>query len=265
MLFGYLLRRANDRELRAILPIWSGWATLAVAVLATAGVSQALVQIGSVKALLGTTYGRLVIVKVGLLGLVLAVAWFSRRLVRAGWQPEPVIEDGAAPTGRARTATAELTKAEVAVAAPAGRLRRSVLAELAVVSVVLVVSSALVQTTPARNAVAGAQQAGPYDGTLTSGLYLLDVSIDPARAGSNSLHLFAFTPDRKDITIREWHASAALPAQGIEPIDITLLPVTASHAIGEVTLPVAGDWVFSFTLRTTDIDEATVTQNVPIG
>ena len=66
MLVGFLLRQADERELGAILPIWSRWAALAVAALVLAGVVQALIEVGTLSALVSTTYGRLILVKVGL-------------------------------------------------------------------------------------------------------------------------------------------------------------------------------------------------------
>src|ERR1700716_1482894 len=80
VLFGFLLRRANARELAAVLPVWSRWAMTAVSVLVVAGTAQALVSLGSIGGLFGTTYGRLLLLKIGVLALVLAVAWYSRRL-----------------------------------------------------------------------------------------------------------------------------------------------------------------------------------------
>jgi copper transport protein len=238
ILLGFLLRRATVAELGAILPVWSNWATMAVAVLVLAGTAQALVEIGDLNSLLHTTYGLLVLLKVGVLALVLAVAWFSRRL--AGRQPE-----------------------EQTVA----RLRRTVLVEVVGVVVILGLASALVQTAPARTvtqAAAAQQNPGPFSVTLTSNLYQLQIDIDPAKTGDNELHLFAFTPQGAPLKIVEWKGSAALPAQNVEPISLTLLPLTDSHATGQVALPTAGTWQFSFTLRTTDIDEATVSTTVKV-
>jgi copper transport protein len=268
MLFGFLLRQANQRELRAILPVWSGWAMLAVSVLVLAGAAQALVEVPSVKALYSTTYGRVLIVKICLLAVVLVAAWYSRRLVRV-WQPaadgEPSTADIPAGSGTA-TSVKVRQDTETVQFATAPKLRRAVLVELAIVSVVLVASSVLVQTTPAGVAAAGGKRASePFAASVTTSLYVLDVSIDPATTGNNSIHLFAYTPTRGQLTVREWHATAALPSQGIEPIDITLLPVTFNHAVGEVSLPAPGEWQFRFTLRTTDIDEAIATQTVPVG
>jgi copper transport protein len=248
VLVGYLLRTANATELDAILPVWSRWATTAVVVLVVAGTVQALVEIGSVGALLHTTYGRLVVVKVTLLALVLVAAFFARRVARA-----------AAARAQSGEAVADQRTGRTA-------LRRSVLVELTVTAVVLAMSATLVQTTPARSAqaVSNQQNIPLFSTTLNSSLYSLQIDVDPARVGDNSVHLYAYTPEGGPIKVVEWHATAALPGKGVEPLTVPLLPLTDDHATGEVQLPTAGVWEFKLTLRTTDIDEASVTANVPV-
>ncbi|WP_262281564.1 copper resistance CopC/CopD family protein [Micromonospora sp. MA102] len=238
MLAVFLLRRADERELDAILPIWSRWAALAVAALLLAGTVQGLIEVATPKALVDTTYGQLLLAKIVLFALVIGVAAYSRALVRK------------------RTA-----------AGRPGSMRRAVVAELAITAVVLGLSATLVQTTPARTAsatVAGAPD-GFFSTTLSSPLYSLQVELDPAESGSNSLHLYAYTPkDNRPQPVQEWKATAALPSAGIEPITIPLLPLTDNHAFGEINLPAAGQWQLRFTVRTSDIDQATVTATVPV-
>jgi copper transport protein len=239
MMFGYLLRLANRRELDALMPVWSRWATWAVGVLILAGTVQAVVQIDDFGGLFGTRYGQLVLVKIGLLGLVLAAASFARRLVRAGGD-EP---------DRARA------------------LRRLVGVELAVLAIVIGVTSALVQTTPSRAALTvadGQRSTGPYSVTLTSSLYALEFNLAPPRVGDNGMHLYAYNSAGEPKNVLEWKVTMALPEQGIEPIDLPLLPVNENHALGEVRIPVAGNWEFRFTLRVSDIDQATVSVRVTI-
>ena len=65
MLVAFLLPQANERELGAILPIWSRWAATAVAALVLAGVVQALIEVASFSGLFTSTYGQLILVKVG--------------------------------------------------------------------------------------------------------------------------------------------------------------------------------------------------------
>jgi putative copper export protein/methionine-rich copper-binding protein CopC len=82
VLAGFLLRRADPRELRIILPVWSRWAAAAVYWLVAAGVVQTVVQVDTPAHLLTTDYGRLIVAKVALVAGVLGVAFFSRRMVR---------------------------------------------------------------------------------------------------------------------------------------------------------------------------------------
>lgn len=238
MLVGFLLRQADERELGAILPIWSRWAATAVAALIIAGSVQALIEVASFKGLYDSTYGRLILVKIGLAAMVIALAGYSRRLVR---------------NRRAETGPR--------------LLRRVVLAELAVTAVVLGVTAALVQIPPPRTASAAesATVSTTISQTITDKSVSLQVDVFPATVGNNSLHLYAYTTDNKPLPVVEWTATAALPAKGIEPIEVPLLRITDFHAIGDIALPAAGDWTLKFTIRTSDIDQSTLTMTAKIS
>ncbi|MDM4722722.1 copper resistance protein CopC [Micromonospora sp. WMMA1363] len=237
MLAVFLLPRADERELGAILPIWSRWAALAVSALLLAGTVQALIEVATPSALVGTTYGQLLLGKIGLFALVIVVAAYSRALVRrwtTAGRPAPV--------------------------------RRAIWAELAITAVILGLTASLVQTTPARTAAD--DTAGVGDGyfstTLSSPLFSLQVEVDPAERGNNSVHFYAYTPDNRPQPVAEWRATAGLPAAGIEPIEVPLLPLTDNHATGEINLPTSGEWELRITVRTSEIDQGTVTATVPV-
>jgi copper transport protein len=239
MLVAFLLPRANERELGAILPIWSRWAATAVSALILAGVVQALIEVASFKGLVDSMYGVLILIKVGLAALVLAVAAYSRRLVRSK----------TAETGP-RT------------------LRPPVYVELAITAVVLGVTATLVQISPPRTAEAAEQATTTtttVSQTLKDSTMSLQVDIFPASVGNNSIHLYAYTPQNKPLPVVEWSATAALPAKGIEPIEVPLLRITDFHAIGDIALPAAGEWTFKFTARTSDIDESTLSMTAKVG
>ncbi|MDG4767480.1 copper resistance protein CopC [Solwaraspora sp. WMMD406] len=238
MLGVFLLRQADERELGAILPIWSRWAALAVCALLLAGTVQALIEVGTLGALFSTTYGRLLLTKIGLFVVVLAVAAYSRQLVR-----------------------------DRSAAGRPGRMRQAIWTELGVTAVVLAVSAVLVQTTPARTAVVENLRgtSGYFSTTLTTEIYSLQVEVDPARRGNNSVHLYAYTLDNRPQAVLEWQATAALPASGVEPIEIPLLPLTDNHATGEISLPTEGEWELRITVRISDIDQASVSTPVEIG
>lgn len=169
---------------RAAVHRYSRLAFGCVVVLAATGLYQSWRQVGTWTALTGTAYGRLLLVKVGLvvvlLGLGLASRRWTRRLAEAADVPADVPadaeddgtgRDGAdtardaadtAPRGdvdpvraaqlarqRAAVAVARRRRARDADPARAG-LRRSVLTETAVVVVLLGVTTALTTTEPGR-------------------------------------------------------------------------------------------------------------------
>ncbi|HEX6501049.1 MAG TPA: copper resistance protein CopC [Micromonosporaceae bacterium] len=270
MLAIFLLPRGNARELGAVLPVWSRWATWAVVVLAAAGLTQAVIEIGSPHALVATTYGRLVIAKAALLAVVLVAAWFARRLAHATADAPPQADrdptaDPPQHADPVRDATAEQA-ADAGGGSPVARLRRAVVVELALTAVVLALSAVLVQQPPAGNAQSGTNgQANLSTSlTLTSDLYSLQVDVDPGRTGPNTIHIYAYTPNGQPLPVKEWKVTASLPAQQIEAVDVDLLPITENHEIGQIDLPVPGRWQLRFTLRTSDIDEATVAGTVTI-
>lgn len=99
---------------------FSRLALAAVGVLLATGLYQGLREVGSVSGLLNTTYGRLLLAKMGILLCVLIVARSSRAIV-ATWRTES-----------------------------AGALRRNVVAELAGASVLLLLAVLLAGNAPAR-------------------------------------------------------------------------------------------------------------------
>jgi copper transport protein len=292
MLVGFLLPRGRPGELAAVLPVWSRWATRAVVLLAAAGITQAALQLGSPAALVDTSYGLLLVAKTVAFAAVLGVASFSRGIVRRstalavpapGTPRVPVAAGGADyddpvwdevyGDAAAAPVTTKATRARAKEPpGPSGvqrrALRRLVAVELAVAAVVLGLSSVLVQTTPARSGSAVAQQqALAYSATLDapSRLFSLQVQLDPARVGSNTLHLVAYhATDGSPVKVLQWQATAALPGAGIQPITVPLKVLSDNHAYATVALPRPGDWQFAFTARTSDIDEDTVSATVPV-
>lgn len=238
MLVSFLLRQANESELGAILPIWSRWAATAVGALLLAGVVQALIEVQTLSGLVNSTYGRLILVKVALAASAVGIAAYARKLViRRSAESGP------------------------------GTLRRAVLAELAITAVVLGVTAVLVQIPPPRTAEAAetATTSTTITQTLRNDSMSLQVDVFPAVVGNNSIHLYAYTPDNKPLPVVEWSATAALPAKGVEPIEIPLLRITDFHAIGDIALPAAGDWALKFTVRTSEIDQSTLTMTAKIS
>jgi len=248
----HLLPAARPDELAALLPVWSRWAAYAVVALVLSGSVQALLEVGGLRGLTGTTYGRLVLAKIALLAVLLAIAATARSWVR---------RHHALPVAHALDVQAP----PVPGPPPVRALRARVVAEIALGALVLALATALVQVTPGRTAVEAAVPADlPYTTTLTARQLVLQVDVDPARTGTNSVHVTAFTPDGSPQRVVEWKATASLPSAGVEDVTVVLLPVTDNHVTGQVTLPAAGDWVLAVTARTSEVDQATVRATVPV-
>ena len=236
MLIAFLLPRANAAELGAIVPVWSRWAMYAVTVLVLTGVAQALVLVGSVDALVTSTYGWLLVVKALLVLGILGVAGLSRRMVA------PVV--------------ARVDRAPK-------RLRGLVIAEASAAVVILGLTSVLVQTTPA--STVSQSLPATQTATMSSPLFTLSIDIEPASVGENQIHMYANTKDGQEATVVEWHVSASNPTLGIEAIDAQVLPLSASHAIGSIGLPSGGTWTFKFDLRTSETTEDQVFTDIQIA
>ncbi|MFE3588982.1 copper resistance CopC/CopD family protein [Streptomyces niveus] len=169
------LYRVPDIE-RAAVRRFSRIAFTSVVVLAVTGVYQSWRQVGSWDAWTDTSYGQLLLVKIGLIAVLLGAAWFSRRwtgllgedakTAEAGSEAEAgvdVAEEDVAEAGAAADPerAAQLARQRTALATARKKrdrdadtersgLRRSVLIEACVALVVLAVTTALTGTEPGR-------------------------------------------------------------------------------------------------------------------
>ncbi|WP_078662635.1 copper resistance CopC/CopD family protein [Streptomyces bicolor] len=122
-----VLPRRRPAELAAVVPGYSRLAAVSVAGIVAAGLVLAWQVVGSYDALLHTSYGHLLLLKTGVLGIVLLAALVSRQWVRT------------------RLDLAVLLRGDAATVRPFGY---SVAAETGLVLVVLAVTSLLVTTNP---------------------------------------------------------------------------------------------------------------------
>ncbi|MEU8487396.1 copper resistance protein CopC [Streptomyces sp. NPDC048641] len=106
------LYRAPSIEASAVRR-FSRVAFCSVCTLAATGLYQSWRQVGSWSALTGTRYGQLLLLKIGLVAVLVGVAWISRK-----WTGR--LSEGLAPEAAASTAVEERTRAEAAVTVPTG-------------------------------------------------------------------------------------------------------------------------------------------------
>ncbi|MEU4061854.1 copper resistance protein CopC [Streptomyces wedmorensis] len=105
------LYRAPSLDRRAVAR-FSTVALGSVTVLAATGLYQSWRQVGSWSALTGTRYGQLLLVKVGLVAVLVGIAWISRRWTRRLADPAPAATAADEPEAEASGAGAEEAKPE---------------------------------------------------------------------------------------------------------------------------------------------------------
>ncbi|MER6535588.1 copper resistance protein CopC [Streptomyces sp900105755] len=164
-------------------------------------------------------------------------------------------------------------------------LRRSVLAEAGVAVALLAVTTVLTQTEPGRTeqdakaataAASSSSASNSSSGALTldmsfdtggkDGKGVVRVDLDPATVGSNEMHVYVQRPNGRAFDIPEVKVAFTLDAKKLGPIPVTPDHITTGHwAANGVQIPIAGDWKVSVTVRTSDIDQVTVSKSAQIG
>jgi len=165
-------------------------------------------------------------------------------------------------------------------------LRRSVLAEVGVAVVLLAVTTVLTQTEPGRTeqeakaATSSSSSSSstadsssgaltltmPFDTGGTDGKGVVSVDLDPARVGGNDMHVYVQRANGRAFDVPEVKVAFTLDAKKIGPLPVNPDHITTGHwATNGVQIPMAGDWKVAVTVRTSDIDQVTVSKNAQIG
>ncbi|MDQ1629355.1 MAG: copper transport protein [Actinomycetota bacterium] len=226
-----------------------------VGVLVVTGTYQSWRQVGSFAALPATTYGRLLLVKLGLVVAVLVAAGLSRAWVRRHYRALPVVHASVDADRHTAPAAPQVTagRRELSV------LRRSVGAELLLAVVVLAVTAALVAVQPARSAYRPSVDANVRLGPVTA-----QVSGVPTGTRHMDLHLYTFTRAGEPTAPAEVTAELRLPAQNLGPLRVPLQPAGPGHWLATVDVPLRGDWDLQVTARTSEFDSYSGSVTLPL-
>ncbi len=243
LLFAAFLPRAGADELRSALPRYSQLALASVVAIVVTGTFQSWRQVGSFGALRDTDFGRLLVIKLLLFGVIIVAAAFSREVVnrtfraRTARAHEQVTVGGPAPvSGGSGGFDGELEPLDDAT--EVRNLRRSVLVEVGLAVVVLIVTALLVNAPPARSA-----EAQPYSNVLKTDDLWFDLRVDPARAGENDVHVTALTTTGGPTNVVEMEVNLTQAERGIAPIDVPLRRLGPGHYVAyDVNIPITGDW-----------------------
>ncbi|GAB2442472.1 copper resistance CopC/CopD family protein [Streptomyces incanus] len=168
-------------------------------------------------------------------------------------------------------------------------LRRSVLAEAGIAVVLLAITTVLTQTEPGRTeqeaetaapsssapsspSSSSTQGTGavtlnmPFDTGGKDSKGVVTIDLDPARVGGNDMHVYAERTDGKAFDVPEIKIALTLSVKDIGPLPVVPDRIATGHwTASGVQIPMAGDWTVEVTVRTSDIDQVTVSKNAQIG
>jgi copper transport protein len=216
-------------------------ALLAVAALVASGTLQSLLELESLSDLVDTAFGRAILIKVALLLCLLALGAWNRQ--------------------RARPRLAAQAAAGASPGALGVALRRSLRVELALMVTVLAVAAALVSYSPAPAA------SGPFSASEDVGPARLELTVDPAQAGRNQIHLYLFDrrSGRQYDRARELRLTATLPDKRIGPLRLPVAKAGPGHyVVRRASIAPAGDWRLDLSLRVSAFDAYERRIEVPI-
>jgi copper transport protein len=232
----------RSRLLAAAVGRFSAAAGVAFALILASGIAQSLVALDAWSQLLHTAYGRAVLVKLVLFTTLVGLGAVNRR--RSVPPLRAAAVSGASPGG-----------------AGAGLLR-VLRGELAVGVVVLGVTGALATYPPG-----DVQASGPFSTSTIIGPARMEMTVDPARAGADEIHLYLFrrsTGAQYD-QIKELTASASLPSKSIRAVPIQMRKAGPGHYVStQASFPIAGTWTLKITARVSAFDEFARSLELPI-
>jgi copper transport protein len=232
----------RTRLLLGTLARFSPIALASVVALAATGLAQAYIDVRRVADLVDTTYGLLVLAKMVLLVVLVGFGWVNKDRIIP--RLRRLVEGAAAPGSTGALA------------------RRNLRGELATMLVVFGVTAALIAFTPPIDAA-----PGPFSTTTRLGPAEIQMSVEPAEVGLNTIHLSLIDAKTgapfkgtKELTV-----AARLPSKGIGPLKLTVHAGGPGHYIVPgADLSPGGVWQLEVTDRVSAFDQFATKVSVPV-
>jgi copper transport protein len=232
----------RSRLLLATLARFSPLALGSAIAIAATGAIQAYIDVRSFHGLFHTTYGALVIVKIALLLALIGLGWVNRERVIP--MLGRIVGDGRSP-------------------GDAGVLaRRAMRGELALMLCVFGVTAALVSYAPPIDAA-----SGPFSTSTTIGSAELEMTVEPAKAGLNTIHLYLIDSrtGAQFTATRELTATARLPSKNIGPLSLKAnLAGPGHYVLNSAVLSPDGTWDIEIVDRVSEFQQYSRVVKVPI-
>lgn len=269
VVLGVVVRSADASAMRVAVPRFSKVALTSVLVLVVTGVFQSWRLVGTPSALIGTSYGRVLLGKIALTVVLLAFGAAARRWVQRHYGV-PVVT----PADRRRAARGpghhQVRRFGTVVAAEAG-----------IAALVLGLTAVLVNTSSAAAELAAAAPrpaevlpapvpgepviAG-FDAGGAAGRGKVAALVAPGASGANEVHLAVLDEQGRPKGVAEVRATLSHPERAPGPLTVPLryAGVPGHYVSDPLSLPVSGRWEMSLNVRTSDVDEAIVRISVAI-
>lgn len=214
-----------------------------VAALLVTGIAQTVIHLTAISQLWSTPFGRAILIKSALLVALIGFGAFNRRVALPALHAS--LQSGVSP------------------GAVGVRLKRSLVAEVALIVVVIGVASALVAYPPSSTA-----STGPYAVTTALGPAELQLTMDPARVGANAIHVDLTDPKTGALYTRtkQLRVSFSLPELQIGPLELTPRRAGPGHfVITDASVAAKGKWLLTLELRVTTFDQFERKLVIPIN
>jgi len=207
-------------------------ALTAVGLIAVSGSIQAIIEVGSVPDLFRTQFGRAVLIKIILFAVLIGLGAVNRRRIIPGLVRR--LDRSESPGG------------------PGSRLRQVLRIEVLLVVAVLGVTAALVSYPPP-----DAIQSGPASGAVVVQGKRVEYTVDPARVGSNEVHLYVFDDKTgAPVNVRSMEVTFALPSYDIASIEADARRAGPGHfVVPKAMLGIKGEWLADVAIRLSRFDE----------
>ena len=199
-----LLMFVKDIRTTSIVEWFSQRAAILIAVVVATGVVQALLLMDGIGNLTKTSYGKALIAKVCVVGIMLICAAIVRRRF---------YESGVS------------------------RLRAVLCAEVVVGLVVLSITSGMVAASP-RPTVSNA----PFSTALVQGDVIANITISPPRVGESEMHVIVSPPNGSLDPVLAIKARFSLVSGSVPPIQAELNAVGPNHFVGYIQFVYPGEW-----------------------
>jgi copper transport protein len=250
VVFAVVMPRKDPDEMRAVLVRFSGLALACVVALVITGAFQGYRQVGSIEALKETDYGRILIVKLIVFAALIIAAAFSREVINRQFRSydddAPDDEDDAPDDD-----DDEIPDLDSDVR----RLRRSLLVEIVIATLVLAVTAVLVNAAPARTVT-----TEPVSMALRNSDAWVDVTIAPGSAGVNDIHVTALPVGGGLTTIQDLQLQLTKVDADLPPFDVPLQKLGEGHYYSPLyDIPYPGEWRLIARVRLSETEETVLT------